>query len=308
MNKSTLRPSDLKPGDRIGIVAPARKVSREEMAPAISILKEWGYEPVEGPNLYGEHDQFSGTDEERKADFQQMLDDVSVRAILCARGGYGSVRLIDQLDFSSFRKNPKWIVGYSDITVFHSHISRHYGIRTLHAAMPINFPADLKINDSLQSLKDILEGGNPEYKIPPHPFNRAGIAEGQLCGGNLSMLYSLNGTASDIDTEGKILFLEDLDEYLYHIDRMMMNLKRSGKLQGLSGLVIGGMNDMNDNSVPFGKTAYEIIAETVSSYNFPVIFNFKSGHIFENLALIIGGHVHLEAGASCTLKFIEPMV
>ncbi|NQT77635.1 MAG: LD-carboxypeptidase [Bacteroidetes bacterium] len=305
MNKSTLRPSDLKPGDRIGIVAPARKVSRKEMAPAINILKEWGYEPVEGPNLYGEHDQFSGTDEERKADFQQMLDDVSVRAILCARGGYGSVRLIDQLDFSLFQKHPKWIVGYSDITVFHSHINRHYGISTLHAAMPINFPADLRMNDSLQSLKDVLEGENPEYKIPPHPFNRAGIAEGQLCGGNLSMLYSLIGTASDIDTEGKILFLEDLDEYLYHIDRMMMNLKRSEKLQKLSGLVVGGMNDMNDNTVPFGKNAYEIIAETVSPYNFPVIFNFKSGHIFENLALIIGGHVHLEAGASCTLKFID---
>jgi muramoyltetrapeptide carboxypeptidase len=251
MNKSTLRPSDLKPGDRIGIVAPARKVSREEMAPAISILKEWGYEPVEGQNLYGEHDQFSGTDKERTADFQQMLDDVSVRAILCARGGYGSVRLIDQLDFSSFQKHPKWIVGYSDITVFHSHIIRHYDIRTLHAAMPVNFPANLRMNDSLQSLKDVLEGGNPEYKIPPHPFNRIGIAEGRLCGGNLSMLYNLNGTVSDIDTEGKILFLEDLDEYLYHIDRMMMNLKRSGKLQSLSGLVIGGMNDMNDLLIIF---------------------------------------------------------
>ena len=303
MQKKSIRPPDLKPGDRIGIVAPARKVSKEEMTPAINIINQWGYEVVEAKNLYGGYHQFSGTDDERADDLQAMLDDDSVKAIFCARGGYGSVRIIDRINFTRFRDKPKWIVGYSDATVFHSHINRHFGIQTLHAAMPINFPAGLKMNQSLQSLKDILEGSLPEYHFPSHKLNRNGKAEGTLIGGNLSMLYSLTGTTSDIETTGKILFLEDLDEYLYHVDRMMMNLKRSGRLEGLAALVVGGMNDMNDNTVPFGKTAYEIIAETVSVYNFPVIFNLKSGHISENLGLIIGGHAYLQAEKSCSLIF-----
>jgi muramoyltetrapeptide carboxypeptidase len=169
--------------------------------------------------------------------------------------------------------------------------------------MPINFPEDGEMNSSLQSLKSILEGDYPEYSLPAHSLNRLGSAEGILCGGNLSMLYSMSGTLSDINTEGKILFIEDLDEYLYHIDRMMMNLKRSGKLEGLAGLVVGGMNEMNDNAIPYGKTAYEIIANAVDVYNFPVIFNFKSGHISENLGLIIGGSVEMEVGDRCSLRF-----
>ena len=296
-------PSSLLAGDKIGIVAPARKVNPEEMAPAIEMLRQWGYEVIEAKHLYGDNNQFSGTDSERAADFQAMLDDDSIRAIFCARGGYGSVRIIDLLDFTRFAEMPKWIVGYSDITVFHSHINKHFGIQTLHAAMPINFPAGLKMNESLGSLKNILEGGLPDYYFPTHPFNRKGKAGGVLCGGNLSILYSLTGTASDIDTEGKILFIEDLDEYLYHIDRMMMNLKRSGRLEGIAGLVVGGMNDMNDNAVPFGKTAYEIIAEMVAVYNFPVIFDFKSGHNSENLGLIIGGHVEMEVDDKSLLRF-----
>jgi len=303
MLNTSIRPPDLKPGDRIGILAPARKVSKEEMIPAITILKQWGYEVLEAKHLYGSSDQYSGTDEERIADLQTMLDDSSIKAIFCARGGYGSVRLIDHIDFTHFSKHPKWIIGYSDATVFHSHILRHTGIQTLHAAMPINFPLDLKDNESLKSIRLVLEGGNPEYHFPSHPLNRKGEAGAQLIGGNLSILYSLSGTASDIDTNGKILFLEDLDEYLYHIDRMMINLKRSGKLQGLAGLLLGGMNDMNDNKVLFGKSAYEIIAEAVSVYNFPVIFDFKSGHISENLGLIIGGQLNLKADESCSLVF-----
>lgn len=274
------------------------------MTPAVSMIRNWGYEAVESEHLYGSEHQYSGTDDERAADLQQMLDDDSIRAIFCARGGYGSVRIIDKLDFSRFREKPKWIVGYSDITVFHSHINTNFGIQTLHASMPINFPADLIMNDSLQSLKSILEGGHPEYQFPVHPLNRKGTAKGVLCGGNLSMLYSLIGSPSDIRTEGKILFIEDLDEYLYHVDRMMMNLKRSGKLQGLSGLMVGGMSEMNDNSIPFGKTANEIIAEAVDEYHFPVIFNLKSGHISENLGLIVGGQVEMSAGEECILRFL----
>jgi muramoyltetrapeptide carboxypeptidase len=304
MPTSHIRPPSLKPGDTIGILAPARKVSRDEMAPAIDIIRQWGYRVSEGRHLYGEQHQFSGTDEERASDFQAMLDDEDVRAIFCARGGYGTARIIDRLDFSRFRENPKWIVGYSDITVFHSHISRHYGIQTLHAAMPINFPADRQMNDSLTSLKEILEGKSPEYNLHTHSFNRPGGAKGILCGGNLSMIYSLSGTPSDIDTGGKILFIEDLDEYLYHVDRMMLNLKRSGKLENLAGMVVGGMSDMNDNDIPFGQTACEIIAGHVSAYSYPVLFDFPAGHIRKNLALVMGGAYELEAGKEPGLKLL----
>jgi muramoyltetrapeptide carboxypeptidase len=307
MQNRSIRPPSLVPGDKVGIVAPARKLSREEMLPALDILSDWGYEVVPGKHLYGDEHQFSGSDEERAYDFQAMLDDDSIKAIFCARGGYGSVRIIDRLDFRRFRQSPKWIIGYSDITVFHSHINQNYGIQTLHAAMPINFTPDGETQESLASLKQILDGGYPEYFIEPHDLNRAGSAKAQLTGGNLSLLYSLNATPSDIDTDGKILFIEDLDEYLYHIDRMLMNLKRSGKLKNLAGLVVGGMNDMNDNEVPFGSTALEIIAEAIAVYNFPVIFNFKSGHIPENLGLIIGGQVQMEVGEKCSLRFIDPL-
>jgi muramoyltetrapeptide carboxypeptidase len=269
-------------------------VSREEMAPAIRVLESWGYRVVEGKCLYGISNQFSGTDDERAADFQAMLDDPEIKAIFCARGGYGSVRIVDKLDLTSFRSNPKWIVGYSDITVFHSHIHKQYGIQTLHAAMPINFPPDGTMNESLESLKTILEGGHTSYEIPAHEFNTNGKADGKIIGGNLSILYSLGGSKSDIDTRGKILFIEDLDEYLYHIDRMMMNLKRSGKLEGLAGLIVGGMNDMNDNEIPYGQTAYEIIADAVSDYSYPVLFNFPAGHVRTNLGLIMGGRYEME--------------
>lgn len=302
--KIYIRPPSLKPGNKVGIIAPARKVSREEMAPAIKVIESWGYGVVEGKHLYGSHDQYSGTDEERASDFQAMLDDPGIRAIFCARGGYGSVRIIDMLDFSSFRDNPKWLVGYSDITVFHSHINKHFGIQTLHAAMPINFPADDKMNDSLLSLKMVLEGQNNTYSIPDYDLNRPGKANGQLCGGNLSMLYSLSATPADIDTTDKILFIEDLDEYLYHVDRMMMNLKRSGKLHNLAGVIVGGMNDMNDNEVPFGKTAYEIISEAVSEYKYPVIFGFPAGHIPENLALVMGGEYELSVSGESSLRLL----
>lgn len=299
-----LRPPDLQPGDTVGILAPARKVSPEEMAPSIEMLTSWGFNVIEGKHLYGDHDQFSGTDKERAADFQTMLDDEGIRAIFCARGGYGSVRIIDRIDFSRFMEKPKWIVGYSDITVFHAHLFRNLGIQSLHAAMPINFPPGGEMNSSMQSLKMVLEGNDPEYSLPAHPLNRIGEAVALVCGGNLSMLYSLAGSDMDIDTSGKILFIEDLDEYLYHIDRMMMNLKRSGKLDKLAGLVVGGMNDMNDNAIPFGKTAEEIIAEAVQEYNYPVIFGFPAGHLPDNRALIIGARVQMVSGDPCLLKFV----
>jgi muramoyltetrapeptide carboxypeptidase len=282
-------PSYLKKGDKIGIVATARKISKEELQPAIDILTNWGLEVVLGKNLFNADSQFSGTDDERADDLQMMLDDASVKAVISARGGYGTIRIIDKLDFTAFKKQPKWIIGYSDITVLHSHI-HNLGFETIHATMPVNFT---KNAEATETLRKALFGEMVNYEIETHSLNRKGIAEGELVGGNLSLLYALSGSISDIETKGKILFIEDLDEYLYHIDRMMMQLKRAGKLNDLAGLIVGGMTDMKDNLIPFGKSAKEIIKDAVKEYNFPVCFNFPGGHIDKNLALYFGRKVKL---------------
>jgi len=296
-------PQYLKKGDRIALVSPARKITREELAPAIKLFTDWGLDVVQGEHLYASYKQFAGSDEERRADMQQMLDDESIRAIVSSRGGYGTVRIIDRLDFSRFVESPKWIVGYSDVTVLHSHIHRHFNIETLHAIMPVNLKDKCEGNRSLNSLKKALFGKEISYTIPSGPNNRKGTCKGQLVGGNLSILYSLTNTNSDIDTNGKILFIEDLDEYLYHIDRMMMNLRRSGKLEGLAGLIVGAMTKMHDNSIPFEKTTEEIIAEAVDDYPYPVCFNFPAGHLDDNRALILGREVKLEVAEEVLLKF-----
>ena len=291
------QPPYLKVGDKIAIVATARKITPEEVQPAIDLFKNHGLEVVLGNNLFAVDNQFAGTDEQRTADLQAALDDDSIKAIVCARGGYGTVRIIDRLDFTRFTQNPKWLAGYSDVTALHSHIHTHFGIPTLHSTMPLSFPTSTTDIDKLQSANSMVNAlmGQPlKYQLPQHPLNRAGKAEGVIVGGNLSMLYSLLGSPSDIDTDGKILFIEDLDEYLYHIDRMMMNLKRNGKLDKLAALVVGGMSDMNDNKVPFGKTAEEIIAEKTSEYSYPIYFNFPAGHIEPNLPIKLGANVKLD--------------
>lgn len=294
-----IQPEFLKKGDKIGIIACARKISKEELQPAIDILQNWGLEVVLGKNIFNADHQFSGTDEERAADLQSMLDDTSIKAVISARGGYGTVRIIDKLDFSTFKKHPKWIIGYSDITVLHSHI-HNMGIQTLHATMPINF----KVNEeATETLRKALFGEEIHYSFEPHALNKNGKAEGILVGGNLSLLYALCGSNSDIETNGKILFIEDLDEYLYHIDRMMMNLKRSGKLSGLAGLIVGGMSDMKDNAVPFGKTAEAIILDAVKEYNYPVCFHFPCGHIDRNLAIVLGRKVELEVALTSFFNY-----
>lgn len=295
------KPQALKIGDKISIISTARKISLEEVQPAINLLTEWGLEVVLGENLFAEDHQFAGTKVQRLADLQQALNNKEIKAIFCARGGYGTVQLIDEIDFSDFKKHPKWIVGYSDVTVLHNHINQHFGIATLHATMPINFKTNTKA--ALQSLKDALFGNTLNYQCASHAYNRLGEAKGELVGGNLSILYSLTGTASQINTEGKILFLEDLDEYLYHIDRMMQNLKRAGMLHGLKGLLIGGMTDMNDNTIPYGHSAIDIIKSIVADYDFPVAFGFPAGHLADNRALIMGEEVVLkveEGGTTLT--------
>ena len=292
-------PDYLKKGDKIGIVACARKVSQEELQPAIDVFKNWGLEVLLGKYVFNADHQFAGTDDERAEDLQMMFDDNSVKAVICARGGYGILRIIDKVNFSKFQQQPKWMIGFSDVTVLHSHIHR-MGIETLHAKMLLNINRD---PESTETLRKALFGESLSYTIESHYLNKNGIAQGELTGGNLSLLYALTGSVSDIDTNGKILFLEDLDEYLYHIDRMMMNLKRSGKLDRLAGLIIGGMNDMKDNIIPFGKTTEEIILDAVKDYNYPVCFHFPAGHIDRNLALYFGKKIKLEVNEKVNVEF-----
>ncbi len=281
-----ISPPFLKKGDKVSIVAPARKIRKEELAPSLEIIRNKGLDVVYSNNIFSEENQFAGSDKIRANELQRMLDDKSVKAIFFARGGYGSVRIIDQLDFSSFITNPCWLVGYSDATVFNSHVSQNFNIQTLHASMPINFIENTE--PALESLFAVLYGNFPQYEFEMHQLNKTGNAEGKLTGGNLSVLYSLLGSNSFPKTDGKILFLEDLDEYLYHIDRMMIGLKRAGILKNLAGLLIGSMNDMNDNTIPFGKTTEEIIREAVDEYDYPVYFGFPAGHIYDNRALVMG--------------------
>lgn len=296
-------PPYLNPGDKIAIVSPARSITFEEVYPAMKLMQQWELEVVLGTHVFSRSDQFAGTDEQRSFDLQQMLDDPSIRAILCSRGGYGTVRIVDRLDFSKFLEQPKWIIGYSDITVLHCHVNRQFGIETLHATMPVSIREDSS-PETLESLRNALIGTRISYALPRTSLSRTGTAEGILTGGNLSILYSLIGSSSFPETENRILFLEDLDEYLYHIDRMMMALKRAGKLEKLQGLLIGGMDRMNDNTVPYGKTAYEIISEAVMDYRYPVFFGFPSGHGSRNLALILGRTVRMNVDHRAEVVFV----
>ena len=287
------KPNYLQKGDTVAIVSTARKISSDQIIAAIKLLEKWGLNVAIGNTIGSEDRQFAGNDEARINDFQQMLDNPKVKAIWCARGGYGTVRIVDKLDFSAFKKQPKWIIGYSDITVLHSHI-HNLGIETLHATMPINIEKNSK--ESLETLKKGLFGKNLSYQIPADEKNKLGNASGELVGGNLSVLYSLLGSKSSIKTDGKMLFIEDLDEYLYHIDRMLMNLKRNGYFDNLKGLIVGGLTNMHDNEIPFGKTAEEIILDCVAEFDFPVVFNFPAGHLDDNRALILGRKVTLDVG------------
>lgn len=283
-------PNYLQKGDSVAIISTARKISLDEIKPAIELLETWGLKVVVGKTIGLENNQFAGTLQERIDDLQDVLDDATIKAIWCARGGYGTVQLMDKIDFSIFKKNPKWIIGYSDITVLHAHI-HNFGIETLHATMPINISKNSE--DAKESLKNALLGNQLYYEFPSHQLNISGKANGEIIGGNLSVLYSLLGSKSSINTKNKLLFLEDLDEYLYHIDRMLQNLKRNGYFENVSGIIVGGMTQMRDNDIPFGKTAEEIILEIVKPYNIPVIFGAPFGHLDDNRTLIFGRNAQL---------------
>ena len=279
----------LKAGDRVALAAPARAVSPEEMAPAIATLEEWGLKVVVPDGLYERDGQLAGCDGHRAALMQRLLDDPNIAAIVCARGGYGTVRIVDRLDLTRFAEHPKWIVGYSDVTVLHSHLHATLGLPTLHATMPVNFPTDGSPCPATESLRHALFGTPQDIAWGAHPLDRKGTVQGVAVGGNLSILYSLLGSRSQVDTRGKILLIEDLDEYLYHIDRMMQALKRAGMLDGLAGLVVGALSDMHDNTIAWGHTAEEIVAEAVADHNYPVAFNAPVGHIgTANQAITLG--------------------
>jgi muramoyltetrapeptide carboxypeptidase len=287
----------LKKGDIVGLTSTARKVSKDEMKAAITILENWGLKVVLADSLFEEDHQFAGKDSSRSACFQKFLDDPKMKAIFCARGGYGTVRMVDRLDFDLFLENAKWIIGYSDITVLHSHVYQKTGYSSLHGPMPINWQKDKLHEESLHFLYKTLFEGKQEISFSKNTLNlRDEDVDGTIIGGNLSVLYSILGSASDLNYDGKILFLEDLDEYLYHIDRMIMGLKRAGKLGKLEALVIGDMSAMKDNDVPFGKTAYEIIAGAVKEYSYPVVFGAPCGHEPRNLSIVLGTRYSLKFG------------
>ncbi len=260
-----------------------------------------------GANLFEEDHQFSGTDIQRISDIHSAFENPQVKAILFARGGYGTVRLLEYIDPEIIKTKPKWIIGYSDVTVLHSYFHEQLCIQTIHASMPINFATYQQMDQTIESLFDAIEGKLLHYKIKSSSENKLGNAEGVFVGGNLSILYSLRGTLADIDTENKILFIEDLDEYLYHVDRMMMNLKIGGKLNRLKALVVGGMSDMNDNAIPFGKTAKEIILDAVKEFDYPVLFDFPAGHINQNYALRLGCNARVEINSEYAFLDFMPI-
>jgi len=290
-------PPPLQPGQRVAIVAPARHVPPADLAGALAILAGWGLEVTLGESIGAAHHQFAGDDNLRRRDFQRQLDDPAIRAIFCARGGYGTARIVDGLDFAQFAQHPKWVAGFSDITVLHCHLLRR-GFASLHAPVPVLF-AQPGGEAALESLRRALFGEAEEgLAAGPHPLNRPGTATGELAGGNLSLLHTLTGTGSQADFAGRILFLEDLDEYRYHIDRMLLHLHRSGQLAGLAGLVVGHFSQMRDNAVPFGQSAEEIIDAYARRYDFPVGYGFPVGHEADNRALVVGRAARLTVDAA----------
>ncbi len=295
-------------GNKVAIVSSARKISKAELAPAIDVIKSWGLEPVLGPNVYSVDRQFAGSDEQRAKDLQWALDDPEINAVFFARGGYGTVRLLNLLDFSQFQKHPKWLVGFSDLTILLAYVQKHFKIEGLHAAMPVTYPTNT--TEAIATVRQALFGKLRQIEALTIAVSE-GACEGALVGGNLSMIYSSLGTPEQPDTYGAILFLEDLDEHLYHVDRMAQAMKRAGFFDGISGLILGGLNDMCDkivadgfkNDDPFGRSAEEILLEAVGRNDIPICSGFPVGHIPDNRCLIIGRKIKMAVGKTTILNF-----
>jgi len=287
---TVLIPPPLKKGDKVAITCPAKKLPYA-MTDAVTLLTSWGLEVVLGETVTASHNQFAGTDELRAHDLQRFIEDDSVKAIIAARGGYGTIRMVDMVDFSRLATNPKWLVGFSDITLLHAHIISNYNIACIHGQMPLNIPDASAY--SLETLRKALFGEELIYKVEANPLNRIGESSGVLIGGNLSLLIAIAGSVSDIDYAGKILFLEDVGEYLYAVDRMLRSLKRANKLKNLAGLIIGGFTDIKDNEIPFGQTIPEMVMDVVGEYDYPVCFDFPAGHVSNNCSLVLGTTLNL---------------
>jgi len=302
---SNLVPPALGPGATVGITCPAGFVSTERVAGAVQALEGWGFQVKLGATVGSEHHYFSGDDAARLADLQRMLDDDGIDAILMGRGGYGTSRIIDRLDFSRFARKPKWICGFSDVTVLHSHVHSTLGIPTIHGPMCGAFRPETAGAPHLESLRRALTGAAIRYSAAPHPLNRRGAAEGILVGGNLAILAHLSGSRSQVDTRGKILFIEDVGEYRYNIDRLMLNLARAGMLENLAALVIGSFTDVQDTERPFGQEVDDIIFDKVAGYNYPVCFGFPAGHAEVNYALRLGLPHRLAVDEAYTVLSIE---
>ena len=301
------QPAYLKKGDKVAIVCPAKKLPRD-INSAIAILEEWGLEVIVGETVTASYHQFAGNDALRASDLQRYLDDPEIKAVIAGRGGYGTIRIIDELDFSTLAENPKWIVGFSDITVLLSHIHAQYGVQCIHGQMPYTF-AD-STPEALSSLKSALFGGDLIYEaFNNHAVkNRTGAGEGELIGGNLTLLIMLQGSASEMDYTDKILFIEDVGEHEYSIDRMMRMLKRSGKLSKLKGLIVGAFNEFEIETIPFGQSPEEVIWDIVKEYDYPVCFNFPVGHIDDNRAMVVGKRVKLVVDPKRTILYFKGIV
>jgi len=286
-----ITPTYLQKGDTVAIVSTARKNIDDNLKPTIDLLEGWGLTVKLGKTIGLDYYQLAGTDEQRTADFQEQMDNPNIKAIWCVRGGYGTVKIIDKLDFTKFKQNPKWIIGFSDVTVLHGHLNR-MGIESLHATMPVAIPR--ATDEAKNSLCAALFGEKLQYTLECDALNHNGKTKGELVGGNLSILYSLLGSESAIDCADKILFIEDLDEYLYHIDRMMYNLKRNGYFENVKGIIVGSMADMHDNEIPFGQNEVQIITAIAKEYNIPIVFEFPAGHQKDNRTLILGKQVDFE--------------
>lgn len=289
-------PPYLQQGNTIGITCPSGYMAREGVAYAVKVLESWGFNVVVGDTVGSAHYYFSADDQTRLNELQNMLDDPKIDAIMMGRGGYGMSRIIDRLDFSTFRSNPKWICGLSDITVLHNHIQATTGIPTLHSVMARAFNESSEYSDHILNFKAAITGGDLSYTASPSSYNRPGNAEGLLTGGNLAILAHLTGSVSEVDTADKILFIEDVGEYLYNIDRMLLNLKRAGKLSNIKALIVGSFTDMKDTVRVFGQTLEEIIRDKVADYDYPVCFNFPCGHQDVNFTLTLGMQHRLVVG------------
>lgn len=283
---------------KIKIVSPAKAIEPLIIDKAVELLSTHDILVETGEHAKGSFNYFSGTDDQRLSDLQSSLDDSTLDAILCSRGGYGMVRIIDQLDFKAFSKKPKFILGYSDITVLHSRLT-NMGFESVHCTAPLNFSKNS--TESIQSMLNVLRSAGNEYLISHHPLNREGTATAEVVGGNLAIIASLIGTNDELKTDGKILFIEDIGEAIYAVDRMLWTLEKSGKLERLKGLIVGGMTNMKDSDVPFGLSVEEVIRERVEKYDYPLAFNFPAGHIDDNRAIVLGRTASLEVSDSKTI-------